>query len=84
MQQLSAFIDRLYLAIPTDSPFLIIIYKIIIIVIGFFIVWFILRWLLHFVENRLKAYDFVQANSRIFHLIRRVLFWPCCWRPEPT
>jgi small-conductance mechanosensitive channel len=74
MQQLSALIDRLHVLLPTDSPFLILIYKILIDVIGFFIVWFVLRWLLHFVENRLKAYEFVQANSRIFQLIRKVLF----------
>ena len=74
MQQLSALIDRLYSVLPTDSPFLIIIYKIIIVVVGFFIVWFILRWLLHFVENRLKAFEFIQANSQVFQLIRRVLF----------
>ena len=29
---------------------------------------------MHFVENRLKAYEFVQANSQVFQLIRRVLF----------
>lgn len=74
MQQLSAIIDRLHSVLPTDSPFLIIIYKIIIVVIGFFIVWFILRWLLRFVENRLKAFEFIQANSQIFQLIRRGLF----------
>jgi len=74
MQQLSALIDRLYSALPTGSPFLIMLYKIIIVVLGFIIVWFILRWLLHFFENRLKAYEFVQANSRIFQLIRRVMF----------
>jgi small-conductance mechanosensitive channel len=74
MQQLSALIDRFQAALPIDSPFLIIIYKIIIVVIGFFVAWFILRWLLHFVENRLKAYEFVQANSQVFQLIRKVLF----------
>ena len=74
MQQLSAIIDRLQSVLPTDSPFLIIIYKIIIVVIGFFMVWFILRWLLHFVENRLKAFEFIQANSQVFQLIRRGLF----------
>ncbi len=74
MQQLSALIDRIQTALPTDSPYLIIIYKIIIVVFGFLIAWFILKWLLHFFENRLKAYEFVQANSQVFQLIRRVLF----------
>jgi small-conductance mechanosensitive channel len=74
MKQLSALIDRLHSVLPTDSPFLIIIYKIIIVVVGFFMVWFILRWLLRFVENRLKAFEFIQANSQVFQLIRRVLF----------
>jgi small-conductance mechanosensitive channel len=74
MKQLSALIDRLHSVLPTDSPFLIIIYKIIIVVVGFFMVWFILRWLLRFVENRLKNFEFIQANSQVFQLIRRVLF----------
>jgi small-conductance mechanosensitive channel len=74
MQQLSALINRLHTLLPTDSPLLIIIYKIIIVVIGFFIVWLILRWLLRFVENRLKAFEFIQANSQVFQLIRRGLF----------
>jgi small-conductance mechanosensitive channel len=74
MQQLSALIDKLHSALPTGSPFLIMIYRTIIVVLGFLIVWFFLKWLLHFFENRLKTYKFVQANSRIFHLIRRVMF----------
>ncbi len=74
MQQLSALINRLHTLLPTDSPLLIIIYKIIIVVIGFYIVWLILRWLLRFVENRLKAFEFIQANSQVFQLIRRGLF----------
>ena len=73
MQQLFALIDRLLEALPTQSPYLILFFKIAIVVCGFIIVWFILRSLLHFTENRLKAYDFILANSQIFRLIRRVL-----------
>jgi small-conductance mechanosensitive channel len=74
MQQISAIFDKLQTMLPTEPPFLIILYKVIVVVFGFFIAWFILRWLLHFVERRLKAYEFVKVNSQIFQLIRKVLF----------
>jgi hypothetical protein len=73
MQNISALYDKLIALLPTDSPLLLILYKIVIAVAGFFILWIILRWLLHFVEKRLKKYEFVQANSQVFQVIRRVL-----------
>jgi biotin transporter BioY len=75
MQSLSALLDSLIalLPLPAASPELLILYKVIIAVAGFLVVWIIARWLLHFVERRLKKYEFVQVNSQVFKIIRRIL-----------
>ena len=74
MESISALFDRLIPLLPGDSPWLIIIYKIVIAVGGFLVLWTILRWLLYFVERRFKDSEFVQSNSLVFQIIRRVLF----------
>jgi len=73
MNQLSAFITKLQTLLPTDSPNLLIAYKVILVVAGFFIAYFFLRWLLHFVEKRLKEHEFFQINARVFKIIHRTL-----------
>ena len=74
MQSITTLYEKLLALLPTDSPHLLVAYKIAIAVAGFFIIWIILRWLLHFVERRLKKFEFIQANSQVFQIIRRVLF----------
>jgi MscS family membrane protein len=75
MQNLSAFLDQLIalLPLPAGSPELLMFYKVVIAVAGFLVIWILVRWLLHFVERRLKRYAFVQENSQVFQIIRRVL-----------
>jgi small-conductance mechanosensitive channel len=74
MQTLSAFFAEIRAGLATDSPYLIITYKVTIAVAGFFIAWLILRWLLHFVEKRIEKYEFIRINSRVFKIFRRALF----------
>jgi small-conductance mechanosensitive channel len=74
MQSITTLYERLMALLPADSPYLLAVYKVAIAVAGFFIIWIILKWLLHFVERRLKKFEFVQANSQVFQIIRRVLF----------
>jgi len=73
MQSVTTLYEKLIALLPADSPRLLMVYKVVIAIAGFFIIWVILRWLLHFVERRLKKFEFVKANSRVFQLIRRVL-----------
>ncbi len=74
MQSITTLYEKLLALLPADSPHLLVVYKVAIAVAGFFIIWIILRWLLHFVERRLKKFEFIQANSQVFQIIRRVLF----------
>ena len=73
MQRLISLYENLVAMLPADSPQLLMVYKVAIAVVGFFIVWIILRWLLHFVEKRLKKFEFAQVNAQVFQIIRRVL-----------
>ena len=73
MQTISAFLADIRAGLATDSPLLIITYKIIFAVAGFFIAWFLLRWLLHFVEKRIEKYEFIRINTRIFKIFHRTL-----------
>jgi len=73
MNQLTAFITKLQALLPTDSPNFLIAYKVTLVVAGFFIAYFFLRWLLHFVEKRLKEHEFFQINARVFKIIHRTL-----------
>ena len=73
MQNISTLYEKLIALLPADSPRLLVVYKVAIASAGFFIIWIMMRWLLHFVERRLKKFEFIQANSQVFQLIRRVL-----------
>jgi small-conductance mechanosensitive channel len=74
MQNFSAFFTRIRSGLSTDSPSLLAAYKVIVAVVGFCVVWLLLRWLLHVVEKRISRYEFVRINARIFRVIRKALF----------
>ena len=74
MQYLSSLYEELIARQPADPPYLLAVYKVAIAVAGFFIIWILLRWMLHFVERRFKKFEFVQVNTQVFQIIRRVLF----------
>ena len=74
MQSISSLYEKLIARLPVDPPYLLVIYKVAIAVAGFFIIWMLLRWIMHFVERRLRKFEFVQVNAQAFQIIRRVLF----------
>ncbi|MGD1971239.1 MAG: mechanosensitive ion channel family protein [Desulfobacterales bacterium] len=68
------FFTELQTRLPDGPPYLVTAYHIILVVAGFLVVWMILRALLHFVEKRISKYEFIQINTQVFKLIRRVTF----------
>ncbi len=74
MNRISTFISALQTQLPDGPPYLVIAYKIILVAAGFFITWMIVRGLLHFVQKRFSKYEFIQNNTQVFQLIRRVIF----------
>jgi small-conductance mechanosensitive channel len=74
MQKLIALYENLVARLAPDSPRLLMICKVAIAVAGFFVIWIMARWLLHFAEKRLEKSEFVRANAQVFPIFRRVLF----------
>jgi small-conductance mechanosensitive channel len=74
MESIPVLFERLIALLPGDSPGLLIVYKVIIAVAGFVLIWIILRWLLYFVERRSKRSEFIQSNQKVFQIIRKVVF----------
>jgi len=74
MNRLFAFISELQSRLPDGPPYLVTAYQIILVVTGFFIAWMILKALLHFVEKRFSKYEFIQSNTQVFQIFRRVMF----------
>jgi small-conductance mechanosensitive channel len=74
MQRVSVFFKYLETLLPTDSPYLLLAYKVFLIVAGLLFAWFVLRWLLHLIEKRAAKYEFIRINVQVFKVIRRALF----------
>ena len=74
MEEITAFFARLPALLDTGSPYLMLAYKIILVVAGFFVVWLIIKQLLHFVDKRLTRYEFIQLNTQVFQLLQKALF----------
>jgi small-conductance mechanosensitive channel len=75
METIYRFFDDLQKLISTDSPYLEILYKVITVVVGTFLVWCILRWILRTAEKRLANYEFIQISSKLFSVIRRAVLY---------
>jgi hypothetical protein len=53
MSNVAAFFARIRSVLSTDSIYLIVVYKVILAVVRFCVVWLFLMWLLHVVEKRI-------------------------------
>jgi small-conductance mechanosensitive channel len=74
MEQLNAILDKLQPLLNVQSTYLILLYKIIIVVIGTLLAWLILKRIFTTVEKRINKYEFIQINTQIFQIIRNAIF----------
>ncbi len=44
-------------------------------VVGSFLIWFVLKRILHLIENRIQKYEFIRINSQIFRVIHRAFLY---------
>jgi len=73
MQKLSDLIDKAQKLMGTDSAVLQMVYKVIIVVVGTFLVWCILKWILRSVNKKLAHYKFIQVNSKLIPVVRQAV-----------
>ncbi len=70
-----AFFDMLKSILDKNADYIIIIYKAIAAIAGSFIVWFIFKRILIFIEKKITKYKFVQFNKRIFVIARKTFIY---------
>jgi len=75
MEKIYEFIIRVYNLFSADSPYLHILYKVICVVVGTFLVWCILKWILSSAEKKAVKYKFTRINSKLFQIIRKAIFY---------
>ena len=75
MQAIFDFFDQIAAFFQTESQFLQITYKIVFVLVGTYLLWLIIRWILMAVEKRLAKYEFIQINGKLFTIIRKAIFY---------
>lgn len=75
MQTILDVFDRIAAFFQTDSQFLQITYRIVLVLICTSLLWLIIKWILITVEKRLVKYKFIQNNVKLFSIIRRAIFY---------
>ncbi|MEE8553509.1 MAG: mechanosensitive ion channel family protein, partial [Desulfobacterales bacterium] len=74
MNNLLSYFDKL-MTITGNSVYLNILIKTVLALAVAFIIWLILKRILHSVEKKVQKYEFVKANTQIFSSFRKVLFY---------
>lgn len=74
MDKLNALLDKLQPLLNVQSPFLIVLYKIVIVVVATLVAWLILKRIFMTVEKRINKYEFIRINTHIFRIIRKAVF----------
>ncbi|MGD9080229.1 MAG: mechanosensitive ion channel family protein [Desulfobacterales bacterium] len=73
MDQINALFVELETTIGLQTPHLKIAFKVIVIIVVFFMVWLILRQILSFIEKRMKKINLIEIQGPLFKIMRKVL-----------
>ncbi|MGD2188129.1 MAG: mechanosensitive ion channel family protein [Desulfobacterales bacterium] len=74
MDQLSALYAQLEQILGLQAPYLKIALKVTLIIVGFLLVWIILRQVLIFIENRMRTIKLIEIQEQLFKIFRKALF----------
>ena len=75
MNKLYAFIDKLQAVFGPEAPYLHILYKTAIAIAVSLIVWLVLKCTLNYIQKRVKKYEVIRINAKIFIAARRAVFY---------
>ena len=75
MNQLTDFFTSLEATLGIQAPYLKMAFKVTLVIVGFLIVWFILRLVLGFIERRMKKINLIEIQDELFKIARRALFY---------
>ncbi|MDJ0985124.1 MAG: mechanosensitive ion channel family protein [Desulfobacterales bacterium] len=75
MEQLNNWFTKLETAFGLEAPYLKIALKVSLTLVAFFIVWFIMRLLLSFIEKRMQKINLIDIQEALFKIFRKALFY---------
>ena len=73
MEKINDIINKIHSLINTDSPMLNLMYIVLLVVIGTFLVWCILKWILNSIEKKAVKYKFIQISPKLFQIVHQAL-----------
>jgi len=74
MNQLAVFFSDLETKLGIQAPHLQLVFKFSLVVVGFFIVWLVLRQVLVFIEKRMQKVKLIEIQEQLFKIFRKALF----------
>jgi small-conductance mechanosensitive channel len=75
MDQLTAFFTNLETTLGIQAPYLKMAFKVTLVIVGFLIVWLVLRQVLVFIEKRMQKVNLIEIQGPLFKITRRALFY---------
>lgn len=73
MEKIYDIFNKVQKILSTGSPMLNILYTVLLVVIGTFLIWCILKWILNSIEKKATKYEFIQDSPKLFGVIRQAL-----------
>ena len=73
VEKIQDIINKVQIIFNTDSPMLNLLYTVLLMVIGFFFIWYILKWILNSIEKKAAKYEFIRISPKLFQIIRQAL-----------
>ena len=75
MDQLTTFFASLETTLGIQAPYLKMAFKVTLVIVGFLIVWLILRQVLAFIEKRMQKVNLIEIQGPLFKIIRKALLY---------
>jgi len=75
MDQLTTFFASLETTLGIQAPYLKMAFKITLVIVGFLIVWLVLRQVLAFIEKRMQKVNLIEIQGALFKIIRKALLY---------
>ena len=73
MEKIDDIINKIQKIFNTDSPMLNLLYSVLLVVIGSFLFWCVLKWILNSIEKKAGKYEFIRISPKLFQIIRQAL-----------
>ncbi len=75
MDQLTTFFANLETTLGIQAPYLKMAFKVTLVIVGFLIVWLVLRQVLAFIEKRMQKVNLIEIQGPLFKIIRKALLY---------